>query len=78
MLWGKENLPQNNMRAQWNKSESNLQIGEFVGLIEDKVKRSHYTMARILEIYPGKGGIVRSALIKTVDGTLNRPVFKLG
>ena len=34
-------------------------------------------MARVLEVYPGKNGIVRSALIKTVDGNLKRPVVKL-
>ena len=30
-----------------------------------------------MEVFPGKDGIVRSALIKTVDGTLKRPVVKL-
>ena len=31
----------------------------------------------VLEYYPGKGGIVRSALIKTGNGPLKRPVVKL-
>ena len=46
-------------------------------LVENNVKRSHYKMARIKEVYPGKDGIVRSVLIKTCDGTLKRPVVKL-
>ena len=34
-------------------------------------------MARIVEINPEKDGVMRSALIKTLDGTLKRPVVKL-
>ena len=68
--WVKEYLPQNNVRAQWNKLEPNVQVGDLVWLIEDDVRRSHYKMARVMEVYPGKDGIVRSALTKTVDGTL--------
>ena len=71
--WVKEYLPQNNVRAQWNKSESNFQVGDLVWLIEDNVRRSHYKMARVMEVFPGKDGLVRSALIKTIDGTLKRP-----
>ena len=75
--WVGEYLPQNNVRSQWNKSETNIEVGDLVWLIEDNVKRSQYRMARIVEIYPGKDGVVRSALIKTLDGTLKRPVIKL-
>ena len=75
--WVREYLPQNNVRFQWNKSETNIEVGDQVWLIEDNVKRSQYRMARIVEIYPGKDGFVRSALIKTLDGTLKRPVVKL-
>ena len=73
MIWKrcvKEYLPQNSVRALWNKSESNLQFGDPVWLIEYNVKQSHNKMAGVLEVYPGNDGIVRSALIKTVDGTL--------
>ena len=73
----REYLPQNNLRSQWNKAEANIQVGDLVWLVEDNVKRSHYKMARIKEVYPGKDGIVRSVLIKTCDGTLKRPVVKL-
>ena len=35
--WVKEYLPQNNARAQWNKSRPNLEIGDLVWLIENNV-----------------------------------------
>ena len=34
-------------------------------------------MARVLQTYPGKDGVVRSVLIKALDGTLKRPVIKM-
>ena len=34
-------------------------------------------MARVLEVYHGSDGRVRSALVKTEDGKLKRPVVKL-
>ena len=75
--WVKKYLPQNNVRSQWNKSETNIEVGDLVWLTEDSVKRSQYRMAQIVEIYPGKDGVVRSALIKTLGGTLKKPVVEL-
>ena len=48
-----------------------------VWLVDRNVKRSHYEMARIQEIYLVKDCVVRSVLIKTHDGTIKRPVVKL-
>ena len=74
---GERILSQNNVRAKWNKSEPNIQVGDLVWLIEDIVRRCHCKMTRVMEVIPGKDSIVRSALIKTVDGNLKRPVVKL-
>ena len=34
-------------------------------------------MARVMEVYPGDDGVVRSAKMKTEDGELKRPVVKM-
>ena len=52
--WVSEYLPQNNVKTQWNKSEANVQVRDLVWLVDNNVKRSHYKMARIKEIYLGK------------------------
>ena len=75
--WVREYLPQSNVRSQWNKCQTNIEVGDLVWLIEDNVKRSQYRMAQIVERYPRKDGVVGSALIKTLDGTVKRPVVKL-
>ena len=75
--WVGKYLSQKNFRSQCNKSQTKIENRDLVWLNEDNVKRSQYRMARIVEIYPGKDGVVRSALIKTLDDTLERPMVKV-
>ena len=60
-----------------NNCQTNIEVGDLVWLIEDSVKRSQYSVARIVEIYPGKDGVRRSTLIKTLAGTFKKTVVKL-
>ena len=77
--WVAEYLPQTHVRNQWSKQEANVEVGlvgisrvsDLVWLVDNNVKRSHYKIAPIQEIYPAKDGVVRSVLIKTHDGTSN-------
>ena len=45
--------------------------------MDENVKRAHYKMGRVLEVYHGSDGRVRSALVKTEDGKLKRSVVTL-
>ena len=54
-----------------------LEVNDLVWIVDDNVKRAHYEMGRVLEVYHGSDGRVRSALVKTEDGKLKRPVVKL-
>ena len=76
--WNREYLPQWNERSKWNKEEvRQLEVNDLVWIVDDNVKRAHYKMGRVLEVYHGSDGRVRSALVKTEDGKLKRPVVKL-
>ena len=48
-----------------------------VWIVDENVKRAHYKMGRVLEVYHGSDGRARSALVKTEDGKLKRQVVKL-
>ena len=54
-----------------------LEVNDLVWIVDENVKRAHYKMGRVLEVYHGSDGRVRSALVKTEDGKLKRPVVKL-
>ena len=63
--WTREYLPQWNQRSKWSKEhERNLKEGELVWLVDVSVKRCEYKLGRIIEIFTGNDGVVRSARVK--------------
>ena len=54
-----------------------LEVNDLVWIVDENVKRAHYKMGSVLDVYHGSDGRVRSALVKTEDGKLKRPVVKL-
>ena len=54
-----------------------LEVNDLVWIVDENVKRAHYKIGRVLEVYHGSDGRVRSALVKTEGGKLKRPVVKL-
>ena len=76
--WAKEYLPEWNVRNKWNKDDvRQLRVNDLVWVVDEKVKRSNYKMARVLEVQEGSDGRVRSANVVTKDGKYKRPVVKL-
>ena len=74
----KEYLPQWNERTKWNKEEDRqLEVKDLVWIVDENVKRARYKVGRVIEVYPGSDGRVRSALSKTEDEKLKSPVVKL-
>ena len=73
-----EMMMQLELFGKWNKEEvRQLEVNDLVWKVDENVKRARYKMARVLEVYHGSDGRVRSALVKTEDGKLKRPVVKL-
>ena len=63
--WTREYLPQGNQRSKWSKEHvQNLKEGELVWLIDDSLKRGKYKFGRIIEIFTGNDGVLRSARVK--------------
>ena len=64
--------------GKWIKEEfRQLEVTDLVWIVDENEKRAHYKMGRVLEVYHGSDGRVRSALVKTEDGKLKRPGVKL-
>ena len=55
----------------------NLNEGELVWLVDVSLKRCEYKLGRIIEIFSGNDGVVRSARVKIAHGELNRLVVNL-
>ena len=80
--WVKHIPPQLLSRNKWYHSRDNLQVGDFVIILEKGMKgclpRSLWKKAIVTKVHPGKDGLVRSVTIK--DSSHNeyvRPIHKL-
>ena len=50
-----------------------LRVGDLVIISSHDVPRSYCPMGRIIEVYQGRDGVVRSIKLKTSNGELSRP-----
>ena len=56
------------------KNECEVSIGDIVYLQDNSLRRQQWNMAKIEELLPGKDGIVRAAVIRTLDKS-KRPIL---
>ena len=54
-----------------------INVGDVVLVHSDTDKRTHWPLAVVTKLNMGHDGFVRSAEIKTKNGTTNRPIAKL-
>ena len=75
--WVHEYLPTLQIRGKWRKTLPNLKRNALVLLVDDNVPRGHWNLGRVLEVYPGPDGMVRTVKVKTKDSVFIRPIQKL-
>ena len=74
--WTKEYLPLP-LQNKWTKHCENMKIEDIVIIEKDNIKRLKWPLARVIKLFYGKDGVVRSVQLKTKDSTIHRPVAKL-
>ena len=63
-------------RSKWQKKESQIKKDDIVLIVENNVPRGKWILGRVLEVFPGKDGIVRNVRLKTENGELKRSIQK--
>lgn len=58
-------------------SKCNLKKGSFVLIREDNIPRMLWPCCGVLEVFPGKDGLVRSVKLRTAKGIVQRPIQRL-
>lgn len=76
--WHSEYIMTLRQRVKWTKESHNLNINDLVILKEDNQPPSRWQLARVVEVHPGKDGLVRIVKVKTPTGIYERPITKLG
>lgn len=73
----REYLPTLQVRGKWHRVLPNLKPNALVLLVDDSAPRGHWSLGRVLEVYPGPDDMVRTVKVKTKDSVYVRPIQKL-
>jgi len=75
--WSSEYLTTLNKFNKWHCPSRNLTVGDVVVLKEESIIPTKWPLARVIQVHPGKDGLVRVATVRTEKGTYKRPVSKI-
>ncbi|XP_058987780.1 uncharacterized protein LOC131806914 isoform X1 [Musca domestica] len=75
--WKEEYLTTLQNRMKWKKQNNNVEIGNVVILKNEETHAARWPLAKVVEVHPGKDGVVRIVTVKTQDGVIKRPINKL-
>ncbi len=74
--WSREYLTTLHQRPKHVKEVPNLQVNDMVLLTDEKLSPLNWPLGRIMEVFPGNDGNVRTVLVRTQTGTYKRPAYK--
>jgi len=75
--WLQEWLPSLSPRKKWGKEKRDLKVGDLVLVLSTDTPRGKWPLGRIMEVFPGPDGHVRTADVKVKGTVLRRPIVKL-
>ena len=75
--WLKEWIPSLSPRQKWMKVKKNINPGDVVLVVSPNTPRGQWPLGRILEVYPGRDGHVRSVRLQVGDKQYLRPIVKV-
>ncbi|KRZ81129.1 hypothetical protein T08_6443 [Trichinella sp. T8] len=75
--WKTEYIVALNKFQKWPYSNEAPQVGDVVLIDECNVPKNKWKLGKIIELYPGKDGIARTAKLRTSIGFIKRPTAKL-
>lgn len=75
--WRLEYLTTLQARAKWTKKTANLEVNDVVILNEPHCPPLMWPLGKIVQIFPGKDGVVRRVMVSTKNGLYERPAIKV-
>ena len=70
--WRQEYLDSINKRQKWSSERRNISVGDLVLLCDENAARSEWRLARVVECFMSKDGLVRSVKIQLASNELDR------
>jgi hypothetical protein len=65
-VWLMDYLPTLMTRAKWQTRQRDAMVNDIVLVLDDNMPRGHWRMGRVVEVFRGKNGYVRSCRLRTI------------
>lgn len=75
--WSSDYLQQLQSRPKWLQTKPNFKVNDLVIIKEDNIPSFNWLLGRIVEVHPGKDGLVRVATVKTKSRVYAVPIRRL-
>lgn len=75
--WMRDVFPLLVPRRKWNCERRNVRVDDVVLLSDQNAIRGKWTLGKVIQVYPGTDGKVRTVKVKTKDTEYNRPISKI-
>ncbi|KAL7296066.1 hypothetical protein TKK_0010620 [Trichogramma kaykai] len=75
--WSSEYLQALQHRPKWQKSNTQIRVGQLCVIRSELAPPRKWALARITQVHPGKDGLIRVVSVKTATSVFKRPVTKL-
>ncbi|XP_055714251.1 uncharacterized protein LOC129808498 [Phlebotomus papatasi] len=75
--WKRDYLHTLQQRLKWTETKKNLKEGDIVLLSEESLGDPKWTMGRVVDVYRGNDGCVRTVKVLTIRGEFLRSITKL-
>lgn len=75
--WNREHLAHLQLRNRWLHNKEQPQVGQLVLLLDKALLPGKWTMARIIEVIPGRDKLSRLVKLRTPNGECLRPITKI-
>ncbi|XP_018395454.1 PREDICTED: uncharacterized protein LOC108773960, partial [Cyphomyrmex costatus] len=74
--WAAEYLSHLQGRTKWKSAQSNLSINDLVVIRDENLPPLKWKLGRVVEIHPGRDGLVRVVSVRVANGIIKRPIVK--
>ena len=68
--WKREMLPLLHNRRKWLYPVTNLKVKDIVIVVDNKLPRGQWRFGKVIDVYPGSDGLVRTAKIGTLQANI--------
>jgi len=75
--WSVEYLAQLQQRNKWKEVQGTIKRGTMVVMREPNIPPMNWRLGRVVDVHPGRDGLVRVVDVKTATGTYQRSLSKL-